>query len=99
LKAYFPNQFADWKELVKQGYHDTVASLMDEYASKMDQLKPKMPAAPTVLFPPPALYSDRRVERVVDMFQTDVSTGLASSAISKRVEHYGQNILPSPPKP
>lgn len=52
-----------------------------------------------ILFPPPALYFERRSARVIDMFRTDPDKGLSSEQLTLYYEHYGFNDLPTPPKP
>jgi Ca2+-transporting ATPase len=96
LTTHF-SQFVDWKELVQEGAQDDVEDLMKEFLPNMK--KAKMPATSLKLLPPPSLYFDRRVERVLDMFRVDIDNGLSSSRITELLEHYGANVLPPPPKP
>jgi Ca2+-transporting ATPase len=97
MRVLFPQQYGDWRDLVKPGYQSVVEDLMNN-------TEPPVMRAPSVkphpqLFPPPSLYFDRKVERLLDMFQTDPSCGLKAERVALLRERYGPNRLPEPPKP
>jgi Ca2+-transporting ATPase len=46
-----------------------------------------------------ALYFDKNVEKLANMFGSDITQGLPSSRIPELAAHYGANKLPAPPKP
>ena len=96
--SYFPTEIFTWQDFVRPKDIDDVQEYMGEYDHL--KVKPKMPVSGAqILFPPPSLYFDRRVERVVDMFRTDATKGLPSGNIEVLRDFYGPNDLPMPPKP
>lgn len=101
ITRYLPNEYPDWRELVNADQHAHVEELMRDYLERHPEPEHKKVVVPAKeqLFPPPALYFDRRVRRVVDMFQTDVEQGLRASQIEERRSFYGRNDLPAPPRP
>ncbi|RIB13312.1 hypothetical protein C2G38_2198212 [Gigaspora rosea] len=95
LTNWFP-QFSDWHELVKNEEHGDVEKVIKEYTNVIK--KPKMPPLKGVALPPPSLYFDRDVTRVLKMFRTSLTEGLPKSEIPLLLDHYGPNQLPKPPK-
>ncbi|KAI8906601.1 hypothetical protein DFJ77DRAFT_195075 [Powellomyces hirtus] len=93
LMRHFPQH--DWKDLVDSEEHDDAAKLMKEYAAKFEH--PAMPPAEKV-FPPQSLYFDKNVERLAEMFGSNLATGLPSERIAEMTDHYGTNQLPAPPR-
>ncbi|KAI8099458.1 uncharacterized protein BX664DRAFT_363403 [Halteromyces radiatus] len=102
-------QLSDWRDLIKeseQGDMETLlkSSMATEITKKQ---KSKMPpsflsSTPNLFLPPPPrLYFDRSVEKILGMFaHTDPENGIASSLVPSLREHYGGlNKLPDPPKP
>ncbi|KAI8589364.1 hypothetical protein BDZ88DRAFT_151669 [Geranomyces variabilis] len=83
----------DWRELVDSDEHDDVEKLMREYQSKFEH--PAMPLAKKVL-PPQALYFDKNVVQLAEMFGSSLETGLPSERIADLTFHYGPNKLPTP---
>lgn len=98
LTSYFPNQFTV-SELVKSSYLDEVTPLLLEYQNSNKSDGVKMPTDGLLLNPPPSLYADRRVERILDMYNTSLDKGLQSETVGQIVDYYGLNVLPPPPKP
>ena len=93
----FP-QFSDWKELVKEGEHDNLEALIKEYESAFT--RPVLAVSESAaLFPPPSLYFDKNVQKLAEMFGTDLEKGLSSELVSKHESYYGTNKLPDPKKP
>ncbi|CAB4407875.1 unnamed protein product [Rhizophagus irregularis] len=90
------SQFSDWRELVKVDEQSDVEKVMKEFTDTIK--KPKMPPLQGVALPPPSLYFDRDVTRVLKMFRTSLTDGLHSTSIEGLLEHYSPNILPEPPK-
>ncbi|RIA93721.1 hypothetical protein C1645_690435 [Glomus cerebriforme] len=96
LTEWFP-QFSDWHELVKDDEQSDVEKVIKEFTDTIK--KPKMPPLQGVALPPPSLYFDRDVTRLLKMFRTSLADGLSSTSIEGLLEHYGPNKLPEPPKP
>ncbi|KAI9139413.1 hypothetical protein BKA69DRAFT_1086161 [Paraphysoderma sedebokerense] len=88
-------QFADWKELVIEEERDEVEKVYDDFKDKVGLQTPPV----TKVLPPPGLYFDRAINKIVPMFRTNLSTGLPNSVIPDLLENYGHNHLPTPPKP
>ncbi|CAO3660084.1 unnamed protein product [Rhizopus microsporus] len=107
LTRHFPNQFGDWRDLIKESEQSDMEKLLNSSLSaEVDrEEKSKMPRAPQVpqlkLLPPPqALYFDRSVDKLMAMFsQTDKENGLSESIVPALREQYGLNQLPKPPRP
>ncbi|KAI8069379.1 hypothetical protein BC940DRAFT_25452 [Gongronella butleri] len=105
MRAYA--QLQDWRDLVKPSEHDAMATLLASPLAKdmkeRDQLMPSVnKSRPNLLLPPPpSLYFDRSVEKLLGMYaHTDPNKGLASHLVPSLREHYGMmNRLPDPPKP
>ncbi|CAG8682422.1 13829_t:CDS:10 [Funneliformis mosseae] len=96
LTEWFP-QFSDWHELVKEEEQSDVDKVIKELTDTIK--KPKMPPLQGVALPPPSLYFDRDVTRLLKMFRTSLTDGLSSTLIEGLLNHYGPNKLPEPPKP
>ncbi|KAI8643707.1 hypothetical protein BD408DRAFT_385071 [Parasitella parasitica] len=105
---YFPNQFADWRDLTKESEHGDMERLLNSSLAqevKASDEKSQMPAlnnplADVILPPPQALYFDRSVEKLLGMFsQTDKENGLPSDLIPALRNQYGTNQLPTPARP
>ncbi|ORZ08400.1 hypothetical protein BCR42DRAFT_462924 [Absidia repens] len=103
-------QLSDWRDLIKeneQGDMDTLlkSSLAAEITKQKNSKMPPSPmlaSTPNLLLPPPPrLYFDRSVEKMLGMFaHTDPQKGLPSHLVPSLREHYGGlNKLPDPPKP
>ncbi|KAI8969932.1 hypothetical protein BDF20DRAFT_888480 [Mycotypha africana] len=109
LARFFPSQFGDWRDLIKESEQDDLERLLNSPLAEEIKLgdqnsSSKMPTAPQlvnalVLPPPQALHFDRSVEKLLAMFhQTDKDNGLPNALIPALREHYGWNQLPKPPK-
>ncbi|CEP13383.1 hypothetical protein [Parasitella parasitica] len=105
---YFPNQFADWHDLVKESEHGDMERLLNSSLAqevRASDEKSQMPAlnnplADVILPPPQALYFDRSVEKLLGMFsQTDKENGLPSDLVPALRNQYGTNQLPKPARP
>jgi Ca2+-transporting ATPase len=107
LTRFFPNQFGDWHDLVKESEQGDMERLLNSsLATEVgNEEKSKMPHAPelsgvSLLPPPQALYFDRSVEKLLGMFsQTNKDHGLPDALVPALREQYGTNQLPSPPRP
>jgi Ca2+-transporting ATPase len=106
LTRFFPNQFGDWHDLVKESEHGDMERLLNSSLANevANEEKSKMPHAPELsgaLLPPPqALYFDRSVEKLLGMFsQTNKDHGLPEALVPALREQYGTNQLPAPPRP
>jgi hypothetical protein len=78
ITRFMPNQFPDWRDFVKPSHqHDMDQLLRDVAADTSADIgaNKKRSFNPGILYPPPSLYFDRRVERVLDMFKTDINLG------------------------
>ncbi|CAO3636431.1 unnamed protein product [Cunninghamella blakesleeana] len=103
LKSFTNN---DWHDFVKESDHgDMEALLKTPLAIEIEQqTNSKMPPPqyhPKLhLPPPPRLYFDRSVDKILAMYSyTDKDKGLPNDIIPALREHYGINKLPDPPKP
>ncbi|CAJ0627772.1 10425_t:CDS:10 [Entrophospora sp. SA101] len=96
LTTWF-SQFSDWHELVKEDDQDDVEKVIKEFTDSIK--KPSMPPLQSAALPPPSLYFDRDVTRLLKMFRISLNDGLSSTSIPSLLEHYGHNQLPEPPKP
>ncbi|KAL7318226.1 hypothetical protein PS15m_004478 [Mucor circinelloides] len=105
---FFPNQFADWRDLVKESEQGDMERLLNSSFAqevKASDEKTAMPSlnnplADVILPPPQALYFDRSVEKLLGMFsQTDKDNGLPSELVPALREQYGTNQLPKPARP
>ncbi|ORX56810.1 calcium ATPase [Hesseltinella vesiculosa] len=101
-------QLKDWHELVKPGEQDAMdhllkSSMANEMKGSKHLLMPSVNRSlPHLqLPPPPALYFDRSVEKLLAMYaHTDPENGLPSGLVPSLRGHYGMlNKLPDPPKP
>jgi Ca2+-transporting ATPase len=107
--SLFPNQFGDWHDLVKEGEQGDMekllkSSLKQDVANAENSMMPGRWQTPqlgnTVPPPPQALYFDRSVENILNMFhQTDKDKGLPEGLVSALRDQYGSNQLPKPPRP
>ncbi|KAJ1733594.1 hypothetical protein LPJ61_001486 [Coemansia biformis] len=88
----------DWRDLVDEHEQRALAPTVDKYARIIDDdtASYHMPVTGGAVFPPPSLYFDRTVEKLVAMFKTDVVTGLAPDQVDERRAFYGRNELPRP---
>ncbi|KAJ3019984.1 P-type ATPase [Thoreauomyces humboldtii] len=93
LMRYFPVH--DWKDLVDSEEHDDALKLMKDFKEKFEH--PAMPPADHVM-PPQALYFDKNVVQLAEMFGTSIETGLTSAKIEELTDFYGSNQLPTPPR-
>jgi Ca2+-transporting ATPase len=90
-------QFRDWRELVDDEGLSQVESVYNQMAPGMTV--PQIPFSKEELYPPPSLYFDRKVDRLADMFNTDINIGLSSAVVADLQAHYGPNQLPRPKPP
>ncbi|KAI8333613.1 hypothetical protein BC941DRAFT_380062 [Chlamydoabsidia padenii] len=98
------SQFSDWRDLIKENEQGDMETLLKSplAAEITKQKHSKRPASSTPLLPPPPrLYFDRSVEKILGMYaHTDPQQGLPSRLVPSLREHYGGlNKLPDPPKP
>jgi Ca2+-transporting ATPase len=96
------SQFNDWRDLVKEREQSDMETLLSsELASDIEQKAiSNMPQSSAPLLPPPSLYFDRSVKKLLKMFpNTDPDKGLPSDVVPLLREQYGSNKLPEPPKP
>ncbi|KAG2183376.1 hypothetical protein INT43_006382 [Umbelopsis isabellina] len=96
------SQFHDWRDLVKEKEQGDMETLLaSELAGDIEKKAiTKMPQSSAPLLPPPSLYFDRSVKKLLKMFpNTDPEKGLPSDAVPLLREQYGPNKLPEPPKP
>lgn len=112
LTEFFPRHIDDWRDLIKEGEQDDMEKLLgSSLASDIAKQKTttKMPRGGVVvpssdntvlLPPPPALYFDRSVEKLLNMFpHTHPEHGLPSALVPALREQYGTNKLPDSPRP
>ncbi|KAJ2877981.1 hypothetical protein IWW38_006436, partial [Coemansia aciculifera] len=88
----------DWRDLVDEHEQRSIAPVVSKYSQIIedDAASYHMPLTGGVIFPPPSLYFDRTVEKLVAMFKTDPASGLTSEQVEERREFYGYNELPRP---
>ncbi|KAJ2005499.1 hypothetical protein H4R26_001922 [Coemansia thaxteri] len=88
----------DWRDLVDEHEQRALAATVDKYSRIIedDAASYHMPLPGGVVYPPPALYFDRTVEKLAAMFSTDASRGLTSAQVDERRAFYGCNVLPRP---
>ncbi|KAJ2569426.1 hypothetical protein IW140_003129 [Coemansia sp. RSA 1813] len=88
----------DWRDLVDEHEQRSIAPTIDHYKQIIDDdtASYHMPVTGGVIYPPAALYFDRTVEKLVAMFNTDVSLGLTTAQVTERRDFYGTNALPRP---
>ncbi|KAI8992370.1 hypothetical protein BDB01DRAFT_841665 [Pilobolus umbonatus] len=108
LTHFFPNQFSDWHELVKESDHSDMDSLLrsplatEIKSGEKSRILPdwKSQLDDLNLPPPQALYFDRSVDKLLLMFShTDKDDGLPEKIVPALRSHYGTNQLPTPPRP
>lgn len=85
---------ADWKEFVKEGHAQSSVEKCLRAHGFFEEIPAHMPQKGQLLFPPQNLSFDRDVERVLDMYQTDIEDGLPYDFVQKYSDHYGKNALP-----
>ncbi|KAJ2602059.1 hypothetical protein EV177_006870 [Coemansia sp. RSA 1804] len=88
----------DWRDLVDEHEQRSIAPIVEHYKQIIDDdtASYHMPVTGGVVYPPPALYFDRAVGKLVAMFKTDVSLGLTAEQAEERRAFYGTNELPRP---
>ncbi|KAJ2161890.1 hypothetical protein GGF46_001081 [Coemansia sp. RSA 552] len=88
----------DWRDLVDEHEQRVLAPTIGKYSRIIedDTTSCHMPVTGGVVFPPPALYFDRTVDKLVAMFVTDIVRGLRSDQVDERRAFYGRNELPRP---
>ncbi|KAJ2308559.1 hypothetical protein H4S02_010192, partial [Coemansia sp. RSA 2611] len=88
----------DWRDLVDEHEQRALAPTVEKYSQIIndDAASYHMPVTGGAVFPPPALYFDRTVEKLAAMFNTDVAAGLTSEQVEERRAFYGRNELPRP---
>ncbi|KAI9485475.1 MAG: hypothetical protein EXX96DRAFT_545245 [Benjaminiella poitrasii] len=107
LARFFPHQFGDWRELIKESEQNDLERLLNSSVAaevKAIEEKTNPPVseddAALLLLPPQALYFDRPVDKFLRMFSsTHTDDGLQEGFISALRERYGTNQLPKPPRP
>ncbi|RUS13867.1 E1-E2 ATPase-domain-containing protein, partial [Endogone sp. FLAS-F59071] len=97
------SHLSDWHDLVKESSHDEMEKLLNSPIAQEVIAKEKSNHTHNPqesLLPPPALYFDRTVPKLLKMFpSSDSEKGLPSDAVPALLKHYGYNRLPDPPKP
>ncbi|KAI8322264.1 calcium ATPase, partial [Martensiomyces pterosporus] len=88
----------DWRDLVDEHEQRTLLPVIEAYSRIIDddQNSYHMPVTGGAVYPPPALYFDRTVEKLAAMFKTDIHQGLTDAQVDERREYYGRNELPRP---
>ncbi|KAJ2507231.1 hypothetical protein IWW47_001194, partial [Coemansia sp. RSA 2052] len=88
----------DWRDLVDEHEQRSIAPVVSKYSQIIedDAASYHMPLTGGVVYPPPSLYFDRTVEKLVAMFKTDPANGLTSEQVEERRGFYGRNELPRP---
>ncbi|KAJ1955685.1 hypothetical protein GGI12_005498, partial [Dipsacomyces acuminosporus] len=88
----------DWRDLVDEHEQRSLLPIIEAYGRIIDDDKQSyhMPVTGGPVYPPPALYFDRTVEKLAVMFKTDVFKGLTSEQVVERRGFYGRNELPKP---
>ncbi|KAJ1904300.1 hypothetical protein LPJ81_002573 [Coemansia sp. IMI 209127] len=88
----------DWRDLVDEHEQRSIAPTIEHYRQIIDDdtASYHMPVTGGVVYPPPALYFDRTVEKLAAMFNTDVGAGLTTEQVTERRAFYGENALPRP---
>ncbi|KAJ2707296.1 hypothetical protein FB645_000807 [Coemansia sp. IMI 203386] len=88
----------DWRDLVDEHEQRDIAPIVEKYSQIIedDTASYHMPVTGGVVYPPPSLYFDRTIEKLVAMFQTDTVNGLRPDQVDERREFYGRNELPRP---
>ncbi|KAJ1948574.1 hypothetical protein FBU59_001530, partial [Linderina macrospora] len=88
----------DWRDLVDEHEQRSLAPVIDKYGKIIDDdgHSYHMPVTGGAVFPPPSLYFDRTVEKLIAMFNTDIDNGLSPEQAVKHREFYGTNELPRP---
>ncbi|KAJ2751642.1 hypothetical protein IWQ56_006853, partial [Coemansia nantahalensis] len=88
----------DWRDLVDEHEQRALAPVVEKYTKIIDDdtASYHMPVTGGAVFPPPSLYFDRTVEKLVAMYRTDVASGLAPEQVEERRAFYGRNELPRP---
>ncbi|KAI7878337.1 calcium ATPase [Lichtheimia hyalospora FSU 10163] len=111
LTEFFPRHIDDWRDLIKEGEQDDMEKLLgsslasdiakQKTTTKMPRGGVVVPTDNTVLLPPPpALYFDRSVDKLLNMFpHTHPEHGLPGALVPALREQYGINKLPDPPRP
>ena len=97
LTRNFP-QFADWHDLVKEDEHDDVEQLIKDFPDKFGSPVAASPSE-SLMLPPQVLYFDKNAERLAEMYGSSTTVGLSSEQVGRFRAYYGENRLPTPPKP
>ncbi|PVV01927.1 hypothetical protein BB560_003637, partial [Smittium megazygosporum] len=90
-----------WRDLVQPGKQSGMEGYVEKKMKILDDEKRSLHIVEEKreLYPPPALYSDRNIPKLVTMFNVNINTGLSDeSEIQKRSQFYGKNELPKPKK-
>lgn len=92
-------QVDDWRDLVKPERVDEVMMVFEGREEQEQGVGDETKISPHTkhLHPPQALYFDRTIPRILDMFRTNIDTGLAEAEYKDNLHHYGPNIIPKPP--
>lgn len=90
----------DWREF----FHQDDLEEIDHHLHSVQFFAPSndimatnsISGPPRKIFPPSALYFDKRPSRVLDMFDIDANVGLEEHRLEELRSHYGTNTLPRP---
>jgi Ca2+-transporting ATPase len=88
-------KFKDWTSLVSPDYVDEVGALLNALPGREGQ--EVLSRLYSRIFAPKGQFYDVAPDVVLDMFETNISTGLSSSEAEARIDKYGRNRLPSKP--
>ncbi|KXS13793.1 calcium ATPase, partial [Gonapodya prolifera JEL478] len=72
-------QFRDWREVVPEDEEDTVEAVLNASSGVAAATMP--PSSEEDLYPPPALYFDRKPETLTDVFRTSLDKGLDEARV------------------
>lgn len=89
-----PMLSTDWKEYIKEGPVQIEVESCLRKNNFFEAIPTHMPQKVQSLFPPQNLSFDRDVERVLDMYQCGINSGLTYELVRRNSEHYGKNALP-----
>eukprot|EP01094_Clydonella_sp_ATCC50884_P014542 TRINITY_DN249_c0_g1_i3.p1 TRINITY_DN249_c0_g1~~TRINITY_DN249_c0_g1_i3.p1 ORF type:complete len:1007 (+),score=278.71 TRINITY_DN249_c0_g1_i3:163-3183(+) len=97
LSTNYP-KFKDWKAFVGPSVHDIVLQNRDSLPKRsFDQSAPRLSSASHM--PPEGNYYDTEIDQLVNVFHTNLGSGLDSIDAATRQNTYGKNSLPVPDPP
>ncbi|PVU91065.1 hypothetical protein BB561_004582 [Smittium simulii] len=91
----------DWRDLIDPRKQATMQKYIEKRIEVFanDRKSLHIQERKVDLYPPPALYSDRNIAKLVAMFNVNVDSGITDNEeVNKRLEHYGANELPQQDK-